>query len=449
MLTQILKLMKSEMRIDNDSPVTRFNTMPLVSFVNGTLHIDVNSGEIELKAHNKTDFNTVRLPYLYNKHAKCPKWLKFIDEITNGDKSAQAILQEFPGYALLPHCNFQKCLLLKGGGANGKSVYTEIISSILGGVGDDARGYVSYVEPSKFNETFRLMPFMHSFLNISSDTESDLRGGEGVFKRIVAGELLEDSYKFKDPVAFRTRTKLIMCCNNFPIVNDTSEGFIRRFLVVELPMHYVQNPRPHTNERKLDPFLCEALKEELPGIFNWIIEGMKRLIKNKGFSNSRKLQSLVHEFRSVNNPLYSFVEENMHVFFNEDGSGKKLNKRDIFKAYVAWCEEEYSQPISARRFYSNLRSVLGYYGIAFTEKGLIWTFDNNPDMQAQLQQAQQDTQQNTQKPEEEDSEAIDEYYYDIDDADDDQYAPDPQYLQDAEEELDYEQEEDDDLLYAK
>ena len=217
----VRNILKNNKGVDSESPVTKFNTMPLMSFLNGTLHINIETGEVKLKPHAPDDYNTVCLPYFYDLKAKAPNWEKFIEDITAGDKEAQLILQEFPGYALLPHNLHQKCLLLKGGGANGKSVYTDVISEVFGGIGADGRGYVSHVEPGKFREQFRLMPFMHSFLNVSSDTESDLKGAEGVFKRIVAGEILEDSYKFRDNIQFATRTKLMMCCNNFPITGDT------------------------------------------------------------------------------------------------------------------------------------------------------------------------------------------------------------------------------------
>ena len=442
-IVSVRNTLKNDRKVDSDSPVKKFNTLPLMSFINGTLHINIETGEVELKPHSPNDYNTVRLPYIYNPKAKADNWLKFIDDITAGNKEAQATLQEFPGYALLPHNIYQKCLLLKGGGANGKSVYTDVISAAFGGIGEDGRGYVSHVEPGKFREQFRLMPFMYSFLNVSSDTETDLKGAEGVFKRIVAGEILEDSYKFRDNVQFATRTKLMMCCNNFPVTGDTSEGFMRRFLVVEFPRHYVDNPRPRTNERKIDYTLKAKLLNEIQGIFNWIIQGMQRLIKQGGFTKSLREEKLLREFRTVNNHVFAFVEENMHIFFNEDSSGKRINKRDIFRAYIAWCEGEYIQPISAHRFYSNLRGVLSSYAITFIEKGLIWTFDDDPnkmpEQEQTVQNAQEDTQTSTQETvqevidTQEQLEQTDDWPEDWDKDDEPEY--DPQYLRDPEEEL--------------
>ena len=385
-LTSAIKLIKADERIRDETIIEKFNTKPLISFKNGTLYIDENTGNVTFKHHDKEDYNTVTMPYNYDPKAKCAKWLKFIEEVTNGDKEAQAILQEFPGYALIPSCFLQKCLLLKGDGANGKSVYTNIIKEVFGGVQTFTKGYgyVSSVEPSKFKDNFRVMPFLYSFINISSDTESDLRHGEGLFKKIVAGETLEDSYKHKDPIQFQTRSKLIMCCNFFPLVSDTSNGFMRRFLIVDFPMHYVDDPRPNTNERQLIPFMEKRFMDELPGIFNWILEGLRRLIRNGKFTgtDSKKQKALIREFRSANDPMYTYLEEEADNFFDESGEGKEINRSDIFKKYIEWAIEHCINPIAANRFYNNFRSVLRTEVIEITirevkedgRKRILWKF---------------------------------------------------------------------------
>lgn len=374
-VSSILKLVKALPDVHSDVPIREFNSHPIISFRNGALHIDINSGEAELKSHDLYDYVTVQLPYHFDKNAKCPQWEKFIAEITNNQEDAQAVLQEFAGYLLLPHCKFQKALMLKGGGSNGKSVFFDIISALLGGIGKDSDGYVSSTEPSKWIKDFRLMPLRNSWVNISNETESNLCGAEGMIKKIVAGEVLEDSYKHKDPIPFKTRSKLMMACNFFPTVNDTSDGFMRRWLIVELPMHFVDKDkvRPFTNDRELDPFLEDKLMQELPGIFNWMLEGLKRLLKQKGFTKTKQQDALINEFRAVNNPLYSFVEENEEKFKGSD-QGHTVDRATIFNIFSAWADRNKIQPLPSNRFYSNMRSVFKNLSMPFDEDGIYWIF---------------------------------------------------------------------------
>ena len=372
-LSSTLKLVKACEDINDIAPIKLFNSFPCVSFLNGTLHIDMKTGETVLKPHSITDYVTVRLPYFYDPNAKCVNWRNFISDVTNGRNDRQKLLQEFAGYTLSPSCKFQKALMLKGGGSNGKSVFTNIISTVLGGYGDD--GYISSVEPSRFGKDFRLMPFKNSWLNISVDTENDLRGAEGVFKRIVAGEVLEDSYKHRNPLQFKTRTKLMMCCNEFPTVKDTSDGFMRRWLIVNFPMHFVpKNQIINPNDRELDPNLEEKLRQELSGIFNWVLEGLQRLIAQNGFTETEEHNKLLKDFRRANNPLYAFAEDYERNFYEDDGEGKELSRHQIFLAYRTWADTHLEIPIGATRFYSNMQGILACLGILFEEKGRKWKF---------------------------------------------------------------------------
>ena len=380
-LVQIMRLVKTDERIVNDEVVKKFNTLPRFTFLNGTLHIDIKTGEVQLHPSDYTDYNTVCLPYFYDPKAKCRNWVKFIEDITGGNQTSMRILQEFPGYALLPDCRFQRCLLLKGSGANGKSVYTKILSAMFGGFDYDNRGYVSYVEPGRFKYQFSLMPLMYSLINISSDTENDLRFAEGHFKRIIAGEALEDSHKFKDKMAFPTRSKLIMCCNDYPSTNDTTDGFMRRFLLVELPFRFVDDPRPNSRDKKCDYNLEGKLKEELSGIFNWALAGLARLIQQGDFTKPRDED--IKEFKCFNNHLFDFTEEVLYRFFDENGKGREIHRKEIFQEYVKWAIEGCIQPMANHKFYRCLTSVLNSMGITFTVKGSkrnpIWKFDDKPD----------------------------------------------------------------------
>ena len=351
-LTSIRKLIQANSQVHSDIPVKLFNTLPLVSFLNGTLDIDVDTGKGTFREHRVSDYATVQLPIHYNPNAKCFHWLQFINDITNGREDDQKVLQEFAGYPLIPHCKFQKALMLKGGGSNGKSVFFNIISAIFGGVGDDGRGYISSTDPSKWAKDFRLMPLHHSWLNISYDMENDLRGSEGILKKVVSGEVLEDSYKHKDPIPFKTRSKLMMACNYFPTVNDTSDGFMRRWLIVELNSHFVPKDkvRPFTDDRALDPYLEDKLMKELPGIFNWMLEGLQRLLAQKGFTHTANQDRLINEFRASNNPLYSFVEDSQETFKGSD-EGHIVPRDIIYGKYSEWSCKNNVIPLPAYRFY--------------------------------------------------------------------------------------------------
>ena len=371
-LASTIRVLKATEGINSQIPLTTLNTQPCIAFSNGTLHIDLKTGNVTFTDHNKLDYVTAKMAYEYDPKADCVNWKKFINDVTNGNLGVQKLLQEFPGYGMIPTYQYHHALMLKGGGSNGKSVYTNIISALFGGT---EKGYVSVIEPSRFSKDFRLMPLKNSWINISSETESDLRGAEGVFKKITSGDVIEDSYKHKDPIAFKTRTKLIMCCNNLPSVNDTSEGFMRRWLFVNFPMHYVDadKVKPNCNDRPKDPDLERKLMQELPGIFNWILEGLQRLLKQNQFTHTDEQDALKYEFLKVNNPLVTFFEDKRFLLYDKD-FGKTIERGTLFAMYKEWADKHAVMPLPANRFYSNFSSTLMQIGIEHEICGLVWKF---------------------------------------------------------------------------
>ena len=345
--------------------------------MNGTIHFDLETGTATLKQHSSDDYTTVKMPYRYDDKATHKRWDKFVSEITSNDKKAQKLLKEFAGYLLLPDCRFQKALMLKGEGSNGKSVFVNILKKMLGG----SQGYVSFVEPSKLIKDFRLMPFKDSWLNVSSDSESDLSGAEGQFKKLVAGEELEDSYKFKKPFSFSTRSKMVMCCNKFPTVNDISEGFMRRFLIVDFKKHFVdpEYVRPDNNEMAIDVNIERELEKELPGILNWAIEGLQELLAQEKFTETDEQKELLKEFVSNSDHIVEFIDDAKKdgVIYEDKGDhleGKQLKQKDLFRHYRAWAEAGNYYPKARGKFFTALRSMLKRMNIEFSENAASWQF---------------------------------------------------------------------------
>jgi len=376
-ITSTLRHLKHREEILSDIPLNGLNMLPRLTLMNGTLHIDLETRTVTLKQHSSDDYTTVKMPYRYDDKAVHQKWDKFVDEITSGDKKTQKLLKQFAGYLLLPDCRFQKALMLMGTGSNGKSVFVNTLAKMLGG----SKGYVSYVEPSKLSKDFRLMPFKTSWLNISSDSESDLRGAEGQFKKIAVGEDLEDAYKFKQAFSFPTRSKLVMCCNYFPTVSDISEGFMRRFLIVNFKKHFIdaEDVRPNTNEMAIDVNLERELEKELPGILNWAIEGLQELLAQGKFTETDEQKELLKEFVSNNDHIVDFIDDakNEGIIYEDKGDhleGKQIKQKDLFRRYRVWADEGNYYPKSRGRFFNGLRSMLKRMNIEFIEDKVFWQF---------------------------------------------------------------------------
>ena len=197
----------------------------------------------------------------------------------------------------------QKCFFLIGSGANGKSVLIDVLTAIFG---DDN---VSNVEMSALSEDFQRIKFLDSLLNISSETKTDVKGAEAIFKQLVVGDKVTGCYKGKDFVDFRSRAKMIFACNEIINAKDITYGFLRRICFIKFPVKFTDSPSKE-NEKLLDIRITEKLLKHKSAIFNWVIEGYKILKSTNSFTVTDDEAQSVQEFQETINPIYVFIKEN-------------------------------------------------------------------------------------------------------------------------------------------
>ncbi len=114
--------------------VTDFDVDPLLfNVLNGT--IDLRNGG--LRGHRREDYITKLAPISYDPAAKCDLWDAFLRRITDGNKELLGYLKRLVGYLLTGLTTEQVLHFLFGLGANGKSVFIEIVRALLGGLRHD------------------------------------------------------------------------------------------------------------------------------------------------------------------------------------------------------------------------------------------------------------------------------------------------------------------------
>ncbi len=269
-----------------------FNQNPMVlNFTNGVL--DLDEGKFS-DQHKRELFQNIQFTFDFDRDQKCPQWLEFLKSL-NFDDETVVRLQEWVGYCLLPQVigTLQKSLFFIGEGSNGKSVFLETIASVLDNV--------SHLELSELFDRFKIAEIEGKLANICTDVETS-KVMDARFKKIVAGETQSAERKFKDPFEFQPFAKILFSANDFIPTKDRTHGFYHRFDIVRFSRIF------GPEEQK--PDLLQELKEELPGIFNWALEGLERLSKQEWkMTRSRFMESCHEEFRRATNPLQIFLEE--------------------------------------------------------------------------------------------------------------------------------------------
>lgn len=292
----------------------------LINFRNGTLEVE---GERALLRESRpADFLKYQLPYNYEPGASCPLFFRYLDRVLP-DESAQAVLAEFVGYTFARHLNLQKVLVLKGDGSNGKSVFCDIVTALL------SRENVTCVSMELLTkrDDYRAC-LANALLNYSS--EGSLKLGAEAFKTLAAGERISARRLYGDPFDMENYARLMFNCNQLPKEVEQSEGFFRRFLIVPFNVKIT--------DAEKDPLLAAKITaRELPGVFNWILEGLRRLLKAKRFTECEAARKELEAYRRDSSSVLSFLDD---CEITPGTNSKEIESlQRLYCCYTAYCRD--------------------------------------------------------------------------------------------------------------
>ena len=123
--------------------------------------------------------------------------------------------------------------------------------------------------------------------------------------------------------------------------------------------------KDRASNRVDDPFLIDKMAAELPGIFLWMLEGLKRLLANQyRFTLSERTRKNLEAVMADGNNLDQFMASDKYLRFAEDAAARSTH---LFYAYSKWCMENLETPVSQKRFSQFLFKSAGKYNLTFSK----------------------------------------------------------------------------------
>ena len=320
----------------------------VINLLNGTIFISKN-GIITFKdKHDYKDAATNILKFNYDTSAKCPKWNKFLRDIMS-DEDDMKTLMEFIGYCFLPSHEFESFLFLYGkSGANGKSVILDTIRNFFG------EDNVSSLQLQQF-EGHQLCALTNKLLNIGSEIDKNGtdKGQLANLKAIVSTkDAITINPKNEEPYSLlpNEKPKLAFAGNEKP-KSGIDNGVFRRMLLIVFDKEVKDGQKIRG--------LSDRFNDELAGIFNMALAGLKCLIKQNKFTRSKRMQTELEEYKDSVNPLRTFVKD--VIIADPDYF---VPSAPLYKVYLAYMNDKGGKPIAQKNFSQALRDELTLAGIS-------------------------------------------------------------------------------------
>lgn len=322
--------------------VDQWDTDPwLLNTLDGTL--DLQTGMLRPAA--RKDYCT-KLTSAVPDSKKPVRWLQFLNEITNRDKQLQAYLQRVCGYCLTGNTREHAMFFLYGTGANGKSVFVETISGILG---DYAKTTPMETFTASHNEPHltNLATLRGTRLVTATETEEGQRWAEAKLKLITGGERIAARFMRQDLFEYTPQFKPMISGNHRPSLRNVDEAMRRRMNLV--PFSVTINPD------KRDMKLADKLRREWGGILQWAVEGCLAWQRD-GLQPPPAVTEATKDYLEDQDVLGIWLAEK-----TVDDKGARANPTELYRAYKGWAEARNEYVWSQKQFSQKLEER-GYIG---------------------------------------------------------------------------------------
>jgi putative DNA primase/helicase len=302
-----------------------------INCMNGTINLKTG----ELKPHSREDLITKIINVEYDPKAKCPQWIKFLDQIFNSNKDLINFIQRAVGYSLTGSIKEQCVFIMYGTGRNGKSTFIETICKLLG---EYAKSTSMDTFTAKTNEGINndVARLFGSRLVSAVESEENKKLKESLIKQLTGGDKMTARFLRQEFFEFVPTFKIWMTTNHKPKISGTDNGIWRRINLIPFE---VTIPK-----ESIDKELPDKLKEELPGILSWAVEGCMQWQK-EGLNPPREVVTATEEYRSEMDVVKAFLND----CCRRDSKGN-IQSSELYKVYQNWCEMNGEYTMSQRHF---------------------------------------------------------------------------------------------------
>ncbi len=321
-LTAIVDLAKAVPKMVVDAGALDRDNVRL-NCANGTLELMTGV----LHEAKREDLMTKAVDVAYEAGAKCPNWLRFLDEIFQGDQSLVEYIQRAVGYCLSGLTTEQKFFICYGNGRNGKSTLLKHVMYMLGGTYAAATPAETMLE-SDGNTLHAIASLKGMRLVVLNEFDEGKMLSSAQVKTLTGGEPVVARHLYHEQFVYAPTYKFFMTTNHKPRIKDTSLGIWRRLVL--LPFDYTVPPN------KVDLQLDAKLAAEYPGVLAWAVQGFQRWAKD-GLPALERLQREAACYQGQSDLIGQFLEESLDMEIVPEYAVTPVV--DFMRALGAWCRE--------------------------------------------------------------------------------------------------------------
>ena len=260
-------------------------------------------------------------------------WLRFLAEAVAGDAEMIAFLRSWCGYCLTGLTREHAFAFIHGPGGNGKSVFLNAVSGIMGEYAATA-AMETFADSRNDRHSTELAMLKGARLVTASETEQGRGWAEAKVKAITGGDPITARFMRQDNFTYTPQFKLMIAGNHAPSLRNVDDAMRRRLNILPFVV------KPENPDRELEA----KLRAEWPQILAWAIAGCLEW-QAKGLQRPAAVSGATDSYFSDQDLFGQWLDERC-----ERSARAFEQSTPLFKSWCDYAHEAGEQPGNAKDF---------------------------------------------------------------------------------------------------
>jgi putative DNA primase/helicase len=329
-LAAMVKLAESELPIVLSHE--RLDADPMLLGVkNGVIELETG----QFREGRREDYITKRCDVAYDPRAICPQWCEFQATIAGHDKDLIAYKQRLAGVFLTGKC-IEVLFIPWGSGSNGKSTELETYQAILADYGHAADASLLLARKETAGPTPEIVELKGKRAIFINETPERAHLNEARVKYLTGNDTMSGRGLHERPINFRPTHKVVMRTNHKPIIRGTDLGIWRRINLIPY-LITIASGDPDFRQCKLMP--------ELPGILNWMLEGLK-VYQREGLNPPKAVCDATDRYKADMDLLAQWLADRCILDRDSPAGGPQSETllKELTADFNVWARDDLRRP---------------------------------------------------------------------------------------------------------
>ena len=281
----------------------------------------------EARAHDPAIYMARQCAAPYKPDAACPKFDRFMLQISANDPEWVDYIQRLVGYTISGRVNEEIIIFMLGFGANGKSVFSNIMRRILNSYAGSVPAnflMISNRDGEAATPSLARLPGVR--MAQANEVEAGARLSAQAVKVAASSDAIAARHLHKSTFEFTPSHTLWVRGNHRPIITDTDDGIWRRIRLVPFDAQFGPDEK--------DVNLEEKLMAEAPGILAWMVRGHREYLR-RGLKPAKRVSDASAAYRKDSDVVAQWISER-----TEPGAGAGWAQLEAYQDYREWCGEQ-------------------------------------------------------------------------------------------------------------